>query len=409
MNRFKDFKEFSAHLDGLGLFRMDLTLGRMQAFARALSPAPNRAAVQVVGTNGKGSTATFLAAVAQAHGLRTGLYTSPHLARFRERLLLDGEMLSEQDWTDLANALERSAPGLDLTYFELLTALAALAFGQAGTELAVYEAGLGGTWDATTALPVDLTLFTPMGLDHEAILGPGLACIARDKAGAMRPNGLAVTGPQEPEVLEILADRAREIGAELHHAADLAELPLANNLGLSGPHQQENARLALAAWRLVARKRGWKADAQAETRGLARAFIPGRLQSVDFDPPLLLDGAHNEPALIALARALDALGLRPAGLIFACLKDKDLPAMLPLVQGLTDGPILVPELPGNERALSAQDLAGRLGPRARAVPDLDAALNLLAGSKGRVLLCGSLYLLAEFYTKHPRFLTRPAT
>lgn len=409
MKRFKDFAAFSTHLDGLGLFRMDLTLGRMQAFVRALGATPRLPAVQVVGTNGKGSTATFLASVAQVHGLRIGLYTSPHLVDLRERLLLDGEMLAEQDWTDLANALEQLVPGLDLTYFELLTALAVLAFARAGTGLAVYEAGLGGTWDATTALPVDLTLFTPMGLDHEAILGPGLARIAQDKAGAMRPNGLAVTGPQEPEVLDILAARAQEVGAELHHAADLAELPLAKNLGLAGPHQRENARLALAAWRLLAGKRGWTADPAAETRGLARAFIPGRLQAVDFDPPLLLDGAHNEPALRVLAQALDAPEQRPQALIFACLKDKDLPAMLPLVQGLTDGPILVPELPGNERALPAQDLAGRLGPRARAVAGLDAALNLLAGSKGRVLLCGSLYLLAEFYTKHPRFLTRPAT
>lgn len=409
MKRFKDFQEFSTHLDGLGLFRMDLTLGRMQAFVRALDATPRLPAVQVAGTNGKGSTATFLAGLAQAHGLRTGLYTSPHFVDFRERLLLDGGMLPGQDWTDLANELEHLATGLDLTYFELLTALAARAFGQAGTELAVYEAGLGGTWDATTALAVDLTLFTPMGLDHEAVLGPGLARIARDKAGAMRPDGLAVTGPQEPEVLDILAARAQEIGSGLHHAADLAELPLARNLGLVGPHQRENARLALAGWRLMAQKHGWKADPEAEARGLARAFIPGRLQAVDFGPPLLLDGAHNEPALRALALALDALGPRPASLIFACLKDKDLPAMLPLAQGLTDGPILVPELPGNERALSAQDLAGRLGPRARAVPDLDAALNLLAGSKDRALLCGSLYLLAEFYTKHPRFLTRPAT
>ena len=409
MKRFKNFQEFAAHLDGLGLFRMDLTLERMRAFVRSLDASPRLPAIQVVGTNGKGSTSTFLAGLAQAHGLRTGLYTSPHFVDFRERLLLDGAMLPEQAWTDLANALDRLAPGLDFTYFELLTVLAVLAFREAGAGAVVYEAGLGGTWDATTALPVDLTLFTPVGLDHEAILGPGLERIARDKAGAMRPGGMAVTGPQEPVVLDILAARAKEIGAELHHAANLAEAPLARDIALAGPHQQENARLALAGWRLWARQQGWSIDPDAEARALAQAFIPGRLQSVDFDPPLLLDGAHNEPALRALGQALDGLGVRPAALIFTCLKDKDLEAMLPLIRDLTPGPILVPGLPGNERAIASQALAARLGGRARAVADLDAALNLLAGSKERILLCGSLYLLAEFYTKHPRFLTRPAT
>ncbi len=409
MKRFQQFREFAAHLDGLGLFRMDLTLERMQAFVRGLEATPSLPAVQVAGTNGKGSTATFLACLAQAHGLRTGLYTSPHFVDFRERLLLDGAMLPEADWIDLVNELAERVPDLDFTYFELLTALAMLAFRRAGAGLAVYEAGLGGTWDATTALPVDLTLFTSIGLDHEAVLGPGLERIARDKAGAMRPGGLALTGPQEPAVLEILESRAREVGAELHHASELAALPLPGSLGLAGPHQQGNARLALAGWRLLARKLGWRADQQAEAYGLARAFIPGRLQAVDFDPPLFLDGAHNEPALSALAQALSALNIRPRALVFACLKDKDLEAMLPRVRGLTPGPILVPELPGNERAMAARDLAVRIGPRALAVSRLDDALNLLAGSQGRVLLCGSLYLLAEFYTKYPRFLTRPAT
>ncbi|MCM0754129.1 bifunctional folylpolyglutamate synthase/dihydrofolate synthase [Desulfovibrio aminophilus] len=406
MRRFKDFPEFEAHLDSLGLFRMDLTLGRMEAFLRA-SGEPEFPAVQVVGTNGKGSTATFLAALFSAHGLRAGLYTSPHFVSIRERLLVDGAMLPEAEWVELADAATALADGLDLTYFELLTCMAVLGFRRAGARAAIWEAGLGGSWDATRALPADIVLFTPIGLDHEAILGPGLERIARDKAGAMRPGGLALTGPQEPLVLDVLFRRAEEVGATLLRSEDLADLPPAASLGLAGPHQRENARLALAAWRLLVEGQGWSRDPEAQERALSRAFIPGRMQRVAHDPPLILDGAHNAHALAALAAALREGGVRPAATVFACLKDKDLEPMIPLILALGDGPILVPGIPDNERAMPPEELAARLGPRARPWADLGAALNPLAGSSGPVLVCGSLYLLAEFYKQNPWSLTRP--
>ncbi|MES9995394.1 cyanophycin synthetase [Desulfovibrio aminophilus] len=406
MRRFKDFPEFEAHLDTLGLFRMDLTLGRMEAFLRAAGE-PKFPAVQVVGTNGKGSTSTFLASLFSAHGLHAGLYISPHFVSVRERLLVDGAMLSENEWVELANEVSACSEGLDLTYFEMLTAMAVLGFRRAGVQAAIWEAGLGGTWDATRALPADLVLFAPIGLDHEAILGPGLERIARDKAGAMRPGGLALTGPQEPPVLEILLRRAEELGATLLRSADLADLPPAGSLGLNGPHQRENARLALAAWRLLTEGQGWSRDAGAQSSGLSRAFIPGRMQRVAYDPPLILDGAHNAHALTALAAAVREGGVHPQATVFACLKDKDLKPMIPLILGLSDGPILVPGIPDNERAMPPEELAIRLGPRARPCADLRAALNPLAGSVEPVLVCGSLYLLAEFYKQNPWSLTRP--
>lgn len=406
MRRFKDFPEFEAHLDTPGLFRMDLTLGRMAAFLRAASD-PDYPAVQVVGTNGKGSTSTFLGTLLSTHGLRVGVYTSPHFVNVRERLLVDGAMLSENEWVELANEAAVCSEGLDLTYFEMLTAMAVLGFRRAEVQAVIWEAGLGGTWDATRALPADIVLFTPIGLDHEAILGPGLERIARDKAGAMRPGGLAITGPQEPLVMDVLCRRAEELGATLLRSADLEDLPPAGSLGLAGPHQRENARLALAAWRLLAEGQDWKRDAAAQAKGLSRAFIPGRMQSVAYDPPLILDGAHNAHALAALAAALREGGVRPATTIFACLTDKNLESMIPLILSLGDGPILVPGIPGNERAMPPDKLAARLGPRARPCVDLCAALNPLTGSSGPVLVCGSLYLLAEFYKQNPWSLTRP--
>ena len=188
--KFNDFAAILAHLDGLSSFHWDLSLERIGQVLAQLdlaapgASAPKTLAVQVVGTNGKGSTASFLAALARAHGLRVGLYTSPHFVSVRERIMVDGRALPENEWVACANLVWR-AGGQELTYFEFITALAVAAFARAGVELGVWEAGLGGRHDATTVLPVDLVLFTPMSLDHEAVLGSGLAAIAEDKAAAL--------------------------------------------------------------------------------------------------------------------------------------------------------------------------------------------------------------------------------
>ncbi|MBN2140889.1 MAG: bifunctional folylpolyglutamate synthase/dihydrofolate synthase [Desulfovibrionaceae bacterium] len=388
---------------------MDLGLGRMRAFARAFGRAPRFAVVHVVGTNGKGSTSAFLDALARGHGLRCGLYSSPHFISVRERVLVDGAMLSEAEWVDLAGRVQDIAGQIDLTYFEFITCLAVLAFDRAGVDVAVMEAGLGGRFDAVRVLDPDLTLFTAIGLDHLEVLGPGIEDIARDKAGAMARGRQALSGPQDALVMSVLLEAAREVGAELSLAADskrAASLLEAAPLGLAGPHQLDNARLALAGWLRLARMRGWPVREGACGPALAGTFLPGRFQKVDLEPPLILDAAHNEPGLVALARALDAAGVVPAGVVFACLRDKDLARMLPVVRGLARGPLIVPGLPC-ERAMEPGVLAGMLGPGARPARDLAQALDMLSGSSGPVLVCGSLYLLAEFYKLHPRFLRRP--
>jgi dihydrofolate synthase/folylpolyglutamate synthase len=420
-SEFPDFAAFSAYLDSLGLFHMNLGPGRMRAALAGLRllSLPHLA-VQTVGTNGKGSTSALLAALLAAHGLPTGLYLSPHFVSVRERILLGGRQLPEHDWTEAANAvLAATAPGGPagrLTYFELLTAMAARLFTDHGAEAAVYEAGLGGAGDATTALPRDLTLYTPIGLDHAVVIGPTLADIARDKAGAMVPGGEAVTGPQPAEVLAELRRQAQTAGTRLFDAAELAsydgrtkkavlkaprhlEIPEAR-LRLAGPHQAQNAALALAGFVLCADRLGIVPEAEAVHRALTETFLPGRLHLLrlpGLPPGLLLDCAHNLPALLALEAALASLRLTPSALIFTCLADKDLAAMAPVAARLTTGPIFVPELPDVSRARPAAEVAARLGPRAVVVPCPEAALEQVRTLNETVLACGSMYLLAALF------------
>ena len=420
-SEFADFTAFAAYLDSLGLFHMELGPHRMQAALAAMRlTALPHLAVQVVGTNGKGSTAAFLAAMLAAHGLPTGLYLSPHFVDVRERILINGRMLDQAVWLAAANAVMDATRGGGekgrLTYFELLTAMAARLFADQGAEAAVYEAGLGGAGDATTALLRDLVLFTPIGMDHAAIIGPTLADIARDKAGAMVPGGVAVTGPQPTEVMRILREEADERGTRLYLADELAVhdarareavlfgpprlfIPAAR-LRLAGPHQSDNAALALAGFALCAGMLGIEPHPDALSRALTETFLPGRLHLLklpDRAGGLLLDCAHNPPAMTALTEALAALNVTPAALIFTCLKDKDLAALAPMAAKLTAGPIYVPELPGVSRARPASEVVAALGERAVAVADPAAALDAVRNVQGTTLACGSMYLLAALF------------
>ncbi|WP_285907859.1 bifunctional folylpolyglutamate synthase/dihydrofolate synthase [Pseudodesulfovibrio pelocollis] len=409
MEPLKDYDALQGYMDRLGLFHMDLGLGRMEAFwaARGMPGIP---VVHVVGTNGKGSTSTFLCSIARTHGTKAGLFTSPHFVSPRERVQVNRALLGRDEWVALANEVLTTPGGEALTYFEFQTCLAMLAFEKRNVDMAVMEAGLGGRFDATTVFSPRLTLFTPIDMDHEKILGPTLVDIARDKAGAIHPGSVAVTGPQRAEAMIELANRAEAVGARLIPASDVADPVDGLRLGLSGPHQRDNARLALAGWRVFAAMADIRSEADAEGFGLESAFVPGRLQRVSLGGrTVILDGAHNSHALAALGEALKADGIRPASVIFACLADKDVSAMLPLVRALTDGPVLVPGM-DNERAGDAARIASEMGGAARPAATLADALSeafaARSEAQGPVLICGSLYLLGEFYRMHPEFLTK---
>ncbi|WP_300719217.1 cyanophycin synthetase [uncultured Desulfovibrio sp.] len=412
---FTTIDQVREHLDGLGFFHMDLSLGRMEtALARLGLTRPPFVVAQIVGTNGKGSTAAFLDSLSRAHGCRTGLYTSPHFLSPCERIRIDGVPLPEDQWPALATEVHAAQP--ELTYFEFLTVLAVLAFARRGVQLAVMEAGLGGAHDATTALAADLTCFAPVAMDHAAVLGPTLRNIAADKCGAIRPHVPVVSAPQFPAAADVLQRRADRLAAPLHVVA-----PLPGNmpLGLAGPHQRINAAVALHAWQALTPRLHLRPRADAVARGLARAFVPGRLQSVPATgghPPLLLDGAHNAHGMAALLAHLRQAGLRPRAAIYSCLGDKDWhPALMLLKRALGAAPLFIPAL-HNERAADAAQVtaAANAVPPAGAIllPDVRAALEAardLPGDAGApVIISGSLYLLAEFYALYPQLLHAPA-
>ena len=437
---FHSYDDVIRHLDGLGVFHMDMGLGRMERALAALGlDTLCRPTVQVVGTNGKGSTSSFLHSLAMAHGLRAGLYTSPHFVKPEERIRVDHTMLPPSRWAGLASHAVKAEAGL--TYFELLTVMAAEAFDLASCDLVIYEAGLGGRYDATSALPAHMTCFVPIDLDHVQVLGDTIAAIADDKADAMQ-NGrqLAVSAPQPEEARRALEVRADELGiplcsrptagacsgtgagqelwaslpAELRR---LAVLPEDVRLGLHGPHQRMNAQTALLAWILLCHRFGWKTDREAIRHGLENAFIPGRLQYApagNAHPALWLDGAHNVHGMNALAAALgDSAAvpeaLRPGAVVFSCLRDKEPEKLTAMLREAVGGiPVFIPEIQDNPRAATREELAALFGPQARPAESLGEAIALAAQAAGSspVLICGSLYLLGDVFALWPELLEK---
>ncbi|UTF48981.1 bifunctional folylpolyglutamate synthase/dihydrofolate synthase [Desulfomicrobium sp. ZS1] len=401
---FASFAEFEVYLDSLGLFSMQLGLGRMQEAMRLMGLERRSATVaHVVGTNGKGSTSGFLEALARAHGLATGLYNSPHLVSVRERIRVRGSMVSEAGWLQAANAVMDRCAGVGLTYFELLTVMALFIFAREGLDLIVLEAGLGGTHDATCAISADLAVMTPVGLDHEHVLGPTLADIAHDKSGALG-RCPAVTGEQDACVTDIFRqagagrplwslEDCRTAGGFLIPAGEAPMLLTSASLSGHPPYQLRNAALATLAWSRLALAGGWQFDAALCTQVLAVTRFSGRFCR---HGRILVDGAHNPMGLTALCEALEAAGEHFNVLVFQAMRDKTLDqVILKRLRALADT-VVIPALT-LERAWDARELAGRFGHGARAVRDLQTALQ----GEGAILLCGSLYLVGAYYELFP--------
>ena len=417
---FTSFYKFEEFLNSLGLFRMKLGLERMKKGLELLGIRPDGVPlVQIVGTNGKGSTACFLEAIARKHGLRTGLYTSPHLVSPKERIRVNSSVLSGAVWLDAANRVLEACRCLDLSYFEFLTLMAVLIFRQEKVDLAIMEAGLGGRHDATSALDPVLNVFTSTGLDHTHILGSTLEKIAMDKSMAMK-GAPAVLARQEAEAMEVFRARALKTGAVIHSVQDhfhfergglsvkaFTEIgPEFCLNGFEGSYQMENAALALLGWKVLAAQAGYPFDPWACASGLKTAFWPGRLHLVSRNPLVMLDGAHNTQAMTALKASLDALGIRPGTIVFSCLGDKDVVGMSAVLEDMGAETLLIPSIGENPRAMPARELVLRLGGRASVLEDAAGYLRGLKKDNGPVLVCGSLYLLGEIYRAFPGWLRR---
>ena len=404
-------------------FGVKLGLPRVKS-ALALLGNPHLAApaLHVAGTNGKGSTCAFAEAALRAAGLRTGLYTSPHLLHFCERIRLDGDPISEERAAELLSTILARVPwalaggpagrddGDGLTFFELATLIAFVAFAEAGVSAAVIEVGLGGRLDATNVVAPRACAVTSLGLEHMQYLGPTLASIAAEKAGIFKPGVPAVSALQEPEAAAVLERVAANVGAPLRFVEPLT-LPL--RLSLLGNYQRQNAAVA----RALIEESGLPVTAAQLERGLATARWPGRLEQASERPLVLLDGAHNPHAARALAATLPTiLAGRPLHLVFAAMVDKDAAAMLAVLAPLASSVHLCatanpraarPEALAAASALASPAASVALGPEGKAVSAaparavhqsvraaLDAARSA-AGRDGVVLCCGSLYLVGE--------------
>ena len=400
---------------------IDLSLGRMQACLDALGNPERRLppVIHVAGTNGKGSTCAFLRAIAEAAGLRVHVYTSPHLVRFHERIRLAGALVSEEALAEALEHVERVNAGEPVTVFEVTTAVAFHLFATVPADLLVLEVGLGGRFDATNVVDRPAaTAITSISMDHMDFLGDTLAKIAFEKAGIIKHSVPCATGAQAAEVLAVLEGVAAERGAPLLRRGrdwDVSYQPDAGLTwsdaatriatpppGLPGPHQADNAGIAIAALR--AWNPLWLTEA-AIVEGVARAEWPGRMQRLTGRLAALLpagwelwlDGGHNAGGGLAIAAHLaQAFADRPTHLLVGMKGGKQSDAFLGPIIPLATSLWAVAE-PGQHLAMPVEAIVAASGGIARIGGRLEEALRAVRkdGPPARVLICGSLYLAGE--------------
>jgi len=388
-------------------------------------PEARYPAVHVAGTKGKGSTAACVAAILRAAGRRVGLYTSPHLHTFRERIQLDGESIAEDAFAALtteiaplnARLAEAHPDWGEATAFEVATVLAFLAFARAAVDVAVVEVGLGGRLDATNVLTPAVSVITTISLDHTAILGDTLAEIAGEKGGIIKPGVPVVSSPQPEEARAVLERLAAERGSPLSLAGrdwQLAGTPERFDLrgpwgeyhdlrvALSGRHQVENAATAVAAcWAL--RSAGLDVPEEAVRDGLAAVVWPGRLEVVAREPTVVVDGAHNVDSAGRLAEALrEGFRWRRLTLVLGIARDKQVEQMLAVLVPLADRIVATashhPRAAPPERIAAAARAAGGPALPVEEAPSVAEALRrALSDAAPDDLVCvtGSLYAVSE--------------
>lgn len=373
--------------------------------------------VHVAGTNGKGSTCALVERVLRAAGVRVGLYTSPHLVDFRERMRVGGVWADEAWLHDALRRIEGLAEGRDRTFFEVATALGFLDLAERGAEWAVIEVGLGGRLDCTNVIAPEVCAITSLGLDHTEILGPSLDRIAFEKAGIVKPGVPVVVSDDTGAPFEVVAGVAAARGAPLVRASRQAPVwregtgrarraatatwgEMTIECGLAGP-QEANLSVALAVLETLA-ARGLPLPRGAVLEGLRAVRWPGRFETAPLAPRLWWDGAHNAHGTARLADAWRAAGLpRPRAVVLAASRDKDVAAMLAPLAGIAPARRLIATRSRSERALAPDALAAvahAAGWDAEAAPDVAGACRAalaVAAPDGLALLTGSLFAVGE--------------
>jgi dihydrofolate synthase/folylpolyglutamate synthase len=423
-------------------------LEHMRRLLRELgSPEAKFPAVLIAGTNGKGSTAATLAAILQAAGCRTGLYTSPHLVRINERVRVNGVAIADEDFARLHDRTDRAAQELvksgelpwHPSFFEMITAIAFQHFAEAPVDIAVLEVGMGGRLDATNVVEPLVSVIADIALDHQQYLGNTIVEIAREKAGIIRPGGVAVTLPQMAEANDALGHAMVErdargvnatqyvppispgasqlrtpitryrvgdeerIGQEYHlqvFSQDGQGQDILVQTPLLGRHQLRNVALAIATAEELAKK-NFRISANNVEQGIRETRWPGRLQSVVVnEQEYLLDVAHNPAGAWALRSALSELfDGRPLTFVFGAMRDKAIPEMAEILFPLADRVIAAPA--NNPRSASPEDIrvaAGRVAVELESATNVAAALHRareVTGKNGLVVVTGSIYIVGE--------------
>ena len=400
---------------------IDLSLDRIRRLLAALGDPQDALppVVHVAGTNGKGSLIACLKAMVEAAGLAAHVYTSPHLVRFNERIAVGGAAIADDALTAILEECETANAGQPITYFEITTAAAYLAFSRAPADVVLLETGLGGRFDATNVIDTPaLCAITPVSMDHMQFLGDDVAAIAFEKAGILKPGVACITAPQDPAASSVIEARAMEVGAPLvqggrdwrvektphgfSYVEDGARLDLPPP-ALVGAHQIINAATAIACARHLP---DLKIGEPAITAGVGAAHWPARLQRLDRGRladiagpgwELWLDGGHNRAAAEALAHTAEGWRDRPLHLVFGAMNTRDPADFLAPFAGLAAA-VRAVAIPGEENSHSAEDVAAAArkadfdaAPAAGLVEALGDIVNR-ADKPGRILICGSLYL-----------------
>jgi dihydrofolate synthase/folylpolyglutamate synthase len=400
-----NYKQALAWLYGLQRFGIKLGLenirrligelsrsGGFQAAVGDLEIALPWKVIHVAGTNGKGSVCAMIDSICRAQGYRTGLFISPHLVTFRERIRVNGEMISEDAVADGLTMIRDLIADWEPhpTFFEVITALALKHFSEVQVDVVILETGLGGRLDATNAVQSDVSVIAPIDLDHEKWLGNTLAEIAGEKAGIIKAGVPVVSAPQQPQAEEVIRARAAECGVlvqfvnETYHRSPVA---------LRGEYQKQNAAVAIAAVHAANLQLGEKAI----VRGLAAIEWPARFQK--WDERTIIDGAHNPGATRILAQTWrEVFGDQKATLVLAVLSDKDLRGICEALVPIADS-ILLPKI-RSERAAAPEELAKLLSDISPSLlhsitPNVADALMLARANLKPILITGSLHFAGE--------------
>jgi dihydrofolate synthase / folylpolyglutamate synthase len=400
---------------------VDLSLSRIERLLEALGNPQNNlpSVIHIAGTNGKGSSLAFMRAIAEAADLKVHVYTSPHLVRFNERIRIAGEFISDTYMLELIDEVEAANGDAPITFFEITTAIALLAFYRTPADLVLLETGLGGRLDATNVIARPaVTALSPISLDHANFLGDDLAGIGAEKAGIMKPGVTCVTSKQEPVVLDVIRKFAMSVNAPLYvededwwvaikgdHLTVMSpegevEPPLP---ALTGPHQLQNAGLAIVTLAALADTRitrkavaegmknvNWLARMQNLTKGPLQQKLPENWE-------LWLDGGHNPAAGEAIAATLKGFTDKPVHIITGLINTKDPAGFLtPLKEHAMSLTAIM--IPGEDASLKAEDIsevAYKIGFNARPASSVSEAIDQIVAeneSPARILICGSLYL-----------------